>query len=54
MVYTPTSITNQSHVIIMFHSGIGVEVIENNRHMSARVYLPPRFMVQDFKLVISL
>lgn len=44
-VYTPTSILNQSHVIIMFQSGAGVEVVENNRHMSARVYLPLSYMV---------
>lgn len=45
-VYTPTSILNQSHVIIMFQSGAGVEVVENNRHMSARVYLPLSYMNQ--------
>ena len=44
-VYTPTSIINQSHVIVMFASGAGVEVVENNRHMTARVYLPLSFMV---------
>jgi hypothetical protein len=36
---------NQSHVIIMFQSGAGLEVVENNRHMSARVYLPLSYMV---------
>lgn len=44
-VYTPTSIINQSHVVVMFASGAGVEVVENNRHMSARVYLPLSYMV---------
>lgn len=46
-VYTPTSILNQSHVIIMFQSGAGLEVVENNRHMSARVYLPLSYMVSS-------
>lgn len=44
-VYTPTSVLNQSSVVIMFQSGAGVEVVENNRHMTARVYLPISFMV---------
>jgi len=44
-VYTPTSIQNQSHVIAMFESGAGVEVIENKGHMTARVYLPMTFLV---------
>jgi len=45
-VYTPTSTLNQSQVIIMFQSGAGVEVVENNRHMSCRVYLPLTYMNQ--------
>ncbi|XP_392408.3 protein mesh isoform X2 [Apis mellifera] len=40
VVYTPTYILNQSQVIIMFDTGAGVEVIENEGYMSARVYLP--------------
>ncbi len=28
----------------MFQSGAGLEVVENNRHMSARVYLPLSYM----------
>ncbi|KAG7203627.1 hypothetical protein KM043_013662 [Ampulex compressa] len=40
VVYTPTYILNQSEVIIMFDTGAGVEVIENEGYMSARVYLP--------------
>ncbi|KAK2720563.1 hypothetical protein QYM36_004442 [Artemia franciscana] len=43
-VYTPANILNQSHVIIMFSSGAGVEIVENQRHMSARVYLPITFV----------
>ncbi|XP_046394152.1 protein mesh-like [Ischnura elegans] len=39
-VYTPTNILNQSQVIIMFQSGAGVEVLENNGYMAARIYLP--------------
>lgn len=44
-VYTPTAVLNQSSVVIMFASGAGVEVVENNRFMTARVYLPITFMV---------
>jgi hypothetical protein len=44
-VYTPTNIQNQSHVIAMFESGAGVEVIENKGHMTVRVYLPMTFLV---------
>jgi len=44
-VYTPTNIQNQSHVIAMFESGAGVEVIENKGHLTARVYLPMTFLV---------
>ncbi|XP_031838730.1 sushi domain containing 2 mesh isoform X2 [Nomia melanderi] len=40
IVYTPTYILNQSEVIIMFDTGAGVEVVENEGFMSARVYLP--------------
>ncbi|XP_021954689.1 protein mesh isoform X2 [Folsomia candida] len=46
IVYTPTSIQNQSHVIAMFESGAGVEVIENKGHLTARVYLPMTFLNQ--------
>jgi len=46
-VYTPTQIQNQSHVIAMFESGAGVEVIENRGHMTARVYLPMTFLVRS-------
>ncbi|XP_033329084.2 sushi domain containing 2 mesh isoform X1 [Megalopta genalis] len=40
VVYTPTYTLNQSEVIIMFDTGAGVEVVENEGFMSARVYLP--------------
>ncbi|XP_054014766.1 protein mesh isoform X1 [Hylaeus anthracinus] len=40
VVYTPTYILNQSEVIIMFDTGAGVEVVENEGFMTARVYLP--------------
>jgi len=46
-VYTPSYILNQSEVIIMFESGVGVEVLENKGSMSTRVYLP-------WKLIVSL
>ena len=52
-VYTPSQILNQSHVIMMFKSGAGVEVIENKHYMAARVFLPWEFVVSNF-LNISL
>jgi hypothetical protein len=45
VVYTPTYILNQSEVIIMFDTGAGVEVVENQGFMTARVYLPWSYMV---------
>ncbi|XP_075235234.1 sushi domain containing 2 mesh isoform X2 [Lycorma delicatula] len=45
-VYTPLYILNQSEVIIMFESGAGVQVIENEGYMTARVYLPWQFINQ--------
>lgn len=53
-VYTPTSVLNQSSVVIMFQSGAGVEVVENNRHMTARVYLPISFMVSRVYIVFTM
>ena len=47
-VYTPSQILNQSHVIMMFKSGAGVEVIENKHYMAARVFLPWEFVVSTF------
>jgi sushi domain-containing protein 2 len=44
-VYTPSYILNQSEVVIMFQSGAGVEVVENNGFMTARVYMPWTFIV---------
>ncbi|XP_026668538.1 protein mesh isoform X2 [Ceratina calcarata] len=40
VVYTPTSILNQSEVIIMFDTGAGIEVVENEGYMSVRAFLP--------------
>lgn len=45
LVYTPTYILNQSEVIIMFDTGAGVEIVENQGFMTARVYLPWTYMV---------
>ncbi|XP_063911359.1 protein mesh isoform X1 [Zophobas morio] len=45
-VYTPTYIFNQSEVLVMFDSGAGVEVVENDGYMTARVYLPWTFINQ--------
>lgn len=43
-VYTPSYILNQSEVVIMFSSGVGVEVVENAGFMTGRVYLPWSFI----------
>lgn len=43
VVYTPSNILNQSHVIIMFASGAGVEVMENMGYLGTRIYLPLSF-----------
>ena len=47
-VYTPSNILNQSHVIMMFQSGAGVEVLENKGYMATRVYLPWTFIVSTY------
>lgn len=46
-VYTPSNILNQSHVVMMFQSGAGVEVLENEHYMASRVYLPWEFIVSS-------
>lgn len=46
-VYTPTYLLNQSQVIVMFDSGMGVEVIENEGFMTGRVYVPWNFIVSE-------
>ncbi|XP_036324062.1 protein mesh isoform X2 [Rhagoletis pomonella] len=43
-VYTPTYLLNQSQVVVMFDSGVGVEVVENEGFMTGRVYLPWTFI----------
>ncbi|KAJ9599568.1 hypothetical protein L9F63_009966 [Diploptera punctata] len=43
-VYMPSYILNQSQIVIMFESGAGVEVVENEGFMTTRVYLPWSFM----------
>ena len=47
-IYTPSQILNQSHVVMMFKSGAGVEVIENKHYMACRVFLPWEFVVSNF------
>ena len=50
LVYVPTFIHNQSQVIVLFQSGAGIEVLENQGQMSARLYLPLTFMVRRLYL----
>ena len=46
LVYVPTYIHNQSQVVVLFQSGAGIEVLENQGQMAARLYLPLTFMVR--------
>lgn len=50
VVYTPTYILNQSEVIIMFDTGAGIEVVENEGYMSTRIYLPWSYLVKKSHL----
>lgn len=56
-VYTPFEVNNQSTVVVMLESGVGVEVRENLGVMSAHVYLPWNFIVRNailtFKMKIN-
>ncbi|BES91125.1 AMOP [Nesidiocoris tenuis] len=45
-VYQASRVLNQSEVIIMFDTGVGVEVVENKGYMAARVYLPWTYINQ--------
>lgn len=47
VVYTPTYILNQSEIIIMFDTGAGLEVVENEGFLSLRTFLPWTYMVSD-------
>lgn len=47
LVYTPTYILNQSEVIVMFDTGAGMEIVENEGFLSLRTYLPWSYMVSD-------
>ncbi|XP_032663680.1 protein mesh isoform X1 [Odontomachus brunneus] len=44
LVYTPTYILNQSEVIVMFDTGAGMEIVENEGFLSLRTYLPWSYM----------
>ncbi|XP_073993823.1 sushi domain containing 2 mesh isoform X2 [Rhodnius prolixus] len=45
-VYQPLAIIDQSQIIIMFQSGVGVEVLEKKGFMAARIYLPWEYINQ--------
>ncbi|XP_076359572.1 sushi domain containing 2 mesh [Tachypleus tridentatus] len=42
-LYQPAGITNMSHIVAMFDSGAGVEVLSDNGFMTVHVYLPVSF-----------
>ncbi|KAK4336770.1 hypothetical protein RND71_043857 [Anisodus tanguticus] len=43
-LYQPAGIQNMSHIIAMFDSGAGIEVMTTEGHMTTRVYLPRTYM----------
>ena len=44
-LYQPAGIQNMSHVIAMFDSGAGVEVMTDKGHLTVHVYAPYTFLV---------
>lgn len=52
-VYTPTYLLNQSQIVVMFDSGVGVEVVENEGFMTGRVYLPWDFIVSTHLIFLG-
>ena len=50
-LYQPRGITNMSHIIAMFDSGAGVEVISNKGHLTVHVYVPNSFLVSARSLI---
>lgn len=53
VVYTPVDIMNQSTVIVMLESGIGLELKEKLGIMSLLVYLPWNFIVRELILTAT-
>ncbi|XP_035228405.1 protein mesh-like [Stegodyphus dumicola] len=43
-LFQPANVYNMSHIVAMFDSGAGVEVMVENGHMAAHVYLPVSFI----------
>ncbi|CAG2177268.1 unnamed protein product, partial [Oppiella nova] len=43
-LYQPAGIQNMSHVIAMFDSGVGVEVMTDGGHLTVHVYMPYTFL----------
>ena len=46
-LYRPNGIYNMSHIIAMFDSGAGVEVISVQGHLTVHVYAPKTFLVSS-------
>jgi PREDICTED: similar to CG31004-PA, isoform A isoform 1 len=44
-LYQPADIRNMSHIIAMFDSGAGIEVMTVGGHMTVHIYLPNTFIV---------
>ena len=45
-LYQPAGIQNMSHIIAMFDSGAGVEVMTYQGHLTVHVYAPYTFIVR--------
>lgn len=52
-LYQPAGIQNMSHVIAMFDSGAGVEVMSTDGRMMVHTYLPLTYLVSLIILKIS-
>ncbi len=54
-LYQPAGIQNMSHIIAMFDSGVGVEVMTNEGHLTVHVYVPETFLVSlSLQLILNL
>ena len=50
-LFQPPGIHNMSHVIAIFDSGAGVEVMTSGGHLTVHVYAPYTFLVSDHVFV---
>ncbi len=54
-LYQPAGMQNMSHIIAMFDSGVGVEVMTYQGHLTVHVYVPETFLVGlSLQLILNL